>query len=124
MKKYKIWLVFVAVLLVGTIWATIENIIIRPFPFIDVSYISSIEEFNAPPIRLDIDINLPLSIETIKKAVSYTERYNYESNNNLFGDIQKATAATTSAQPADHRAPRCAHVIRPQLRPDARCRPR
>ena len=94
MKKYKIWLAFFAMFLVGTSWVTIDNVIIRPFPFIDVSYIISIEEFNAPPIQLDIDINLPLSNKTIKKAISYTEPYNDYPVNDFFGDIQKATAAT------------------------------
>ena len=94
MKNYNIRLAVITALLVGAVWVTIDNILIRPFPFIDVSYISSIEEFNAPPTRLDVDINLPLSIETIKKAVSYTKLYNYDQNNKVFSDIQKATAAT------------------------------
>jgi len=51
------WGTFLLLMVLG--WITYENVIVRPFPFVIMNYVKSVQEFNQPPyplIRGNIDI--------------------------------------------------------------------
>ena len=62
-------LVFIGLLIIGFGIYAIDRII-KPFPFIEISYISDESKFNATPESLDVNISIPY-VSKLKKNVSF-----------------------------------------------------
>jgi len=66
-------LVFIGVLIIGFGIYAIDRIIIKPFPFIEINYISDESKFNATPENLDINISIP-RVNKLKQNVLFLYR--------------------------------------------------
>ena len=79
---------------------TIENVIIRPFPFIVMKYVSTIEDFNASPELIEqhfnISFKIPLNELHVKDLRTYLIKFKIKDFGIFEDDLNAAVLATRS----------------------------
>ena len=93
MKKYTRW-IFPAVFFVSGLWFSINEVVLKPFPFLNVTYVNSSEWDQAPsgfseiPIKGEISASLDSVVESLSRF------------DNLNSKIEYATSAVREAMRA------------------------
>ena len=101
MKQYfklvKIFPLFVLAILASSfIYLSVENIINRPFPFLDVIYFEDSQLFNSAPAKFPINLKIPL--KEINDAESVINQLKNIKNDKLYDKIKIATDYTRNLQ--------------------------
>ena len=82
MKKYNRW-IFLAVFFVSGLWFSINEVVLKPFPFLSVTYVNSSKWDQAPsgfseiPIKGEISTNLDSVVESLSRFDNLNSKIEY-----------------------------------------------
>jgi hypothetical protein len=95
MKKYSIRIFIVALIIAGS-WVTINEVVLKPFPFLDVTYVNPVEWDEAPsgfteiPIEDDIAASLSSVLENLSELNSIDSKVEYSAS--IAREIMRASS--------------------------------
>ncbi|ETR66333.1 MAG: hypothetical protein OMM_05705 [Candidatus Magnetoglobus multicellularis str. Araruama] len=97
-KKRIVTYSFIVLFILIFIFVVYENVFIRPFPFIIMKYVTTIEDFNASPDLLEknqnISFKLPLKKSYIIKLKTFLSQFKTKKYGHFQDDLKAAVSGT------------------------------
>lgn len=96
-KKLLVYLLLILLIFCGAVYSY-TNIVIKPFPFIDMRYVTSVEQFNASPgnngLQNGINLNIGFSLNEKEDLKKYVNKLKTTKGEDLYDDIRSITLAS------------------------------